>query len=465
VINIPGVIYNISYNIGRAINNLKSLGGALSNVGRRTSDVSKGVQGLGQRSKLDLMAMAGAFQTMGAVAQGVFSNIIEQSPSMGLAFAQMEFSVNRVYLAIGEALAPIIMETLVPAIETLTNWFIGLNPNIQALIGLTIGLTVAGGMLAVAIITIQTVGAPLIAIILGIALAIAGLILIWRNDFLGIRTKTTEMFQSFTPLFDTFKGSLGGLGEAFSDLFELVAPAMKIFVDIMGDYVQMLVANFMAKINLIVTVLTEVINIIVAIARGDWSAVWEAFSNIIDAFVDYFRTKWENLVGFLDKVVQTLFGMNLSELGGIIADFIGDIINMPINWINNSVIGSINGILNTLAGYVDKIPGVGRPNWAIPTIPTFAEGGFMPFTGLAFLHQGERVLNPQETQAFTMLQTLGIPAQGGGGGSTSQPQPIIIQNEITIDGGIFLDRSTVDDLTDLLSEKLLEKVQRSINGV
>jgi TP901 family phage tail tape measure protein len=46
-----------------------------------------------------------------------------------------------------------------------------------------------------------------------------------------------------------------------------------------------------------------------------------------------------------------------------------------------------------------------------PGIPQFAAGGMMADTGLAYLHAGERVLNPQETKAYN----AGAGASGAGG--------------------------------------------------
>lgn len=322
------VAYTISYNISEALRGLKQLQKALSQVGQVTSQTQEAVQASSQMSKIDLQAWAGAFQQLGGMAKGMFDSIVSASPSMSVAFAQMSFAVDMMWLSIGENLAPVINDTLVPAIEGLTSWITQLSPEMQQWIGLTIGLTVAASALAVGIIAIQTAGAPLIAIILGITVAIAGLIVLWQNDFLGMKTVTIEMFESIRGSLGETMGNLGDLGTAFVALFELVKPALEVFVQIFVARIQMMVENFIAYINLIVTVFTEIINIIVAIAQGDWAQVWESMGNIVQAFVDYFKTVFENFIGFINTIVEALFGMDLNELGGVILEAVKNAMNV-----------------------------------------------------------------------------------------------------------------------------------------
>jgi hypothetical protein len=62
-----------------------------------------------------------------------------------------------------------------------------------------------------------------------------------------------------------------------------------------------------------------------------------------------------------------------------------------------------------MSGITSAASGAGLPVSALPNMPHFDDGGTMATDGVAMLHAGERVLNPQETKAYE---------GGGAGGST-----------------------------------------------
>jgi hypothetical protein len=82
-------------------------------------------------------------------------------------------------------------------------------------------------------------------------------------------------------------------------------------------------------------------------------------------------------------------GKFFSDLGktvhGVVDAIITDIKNMV-----NSIIDHINGLIHGINGVGSKI---GLGSIKIPDIPKFEQGGYVPKTGIALLHQGEFVLS------------------------------------------------------------------------
>ena len=99
-------------------------------------------------------------------------------------------------------------------------------------------------------------------------------------------------------------------------------------------------------------------------------------------------THWKE-VQAVAKTVFDAVGTFFTNLGttvhGIVNTIIADVKNMV-----NSIIGGINTLINGANTVGSKI-GLGAIK--IPNIPTFDQGGWVPQTGIAVVHQGEFVLS------------------------------------------------------------------------
>lgn len=113
-----------------------------------------------------------------------------------------------------------------------------------------------------------------------------------------------------------------------------------------------------------------------------------AFFALIGAGVALAIVYWDKLVATAKSITKAIgdFFSNLGQtISGVIGGIIGDIRNMV-----NSVIDHINKLIrgvNTVGGKL------GLGSIKIPEIPKFEQGGYVPRTGLAQLHEGEFVLS------------------------------------------------------------------------
>ncbi|NIP44335.1 MAG: hypothetical protein GWN00_35625, partial [Aliifodinibius sp.] len=163
-----------------------------SNMGEMASETGT----TSRKTQLDVNKMTASFALLGATAGGALAAITAASPSMTVAMMEMRFALQEVAIAIGEDLAPVINDYLVPVIESFRDFIMGLNPEVRQWIGLTIVLTAAISALALAVAALSAVSLPLIAVIVAIAAVVAAIIIVWRkwNDIIAWAQENTGKF-------------------------------------------------------------------------------------------------------------------------------------------------------------------------------------------------------------------------------------------------------------------------------
>jgi len=147
--------------------------------------------------------------------------------------------------------------------------------------------------------------------------------------------------------------------------------------------------------------------------------VWNAIKSIIQGFVTFFQGIW--------YVISGIFTGNFARIGEGFA-MMGDGIKGVFRGIANFIINIFNAlvglVISALAQIVraaewvwNAIPGTKKVTWyedimklggGKGLIPTFAEGGVMPYTGLAMLHAGETITPPG--QSINSSPTINIQA-------------------------------------------------------
>jgi len=287
----------------------------------------------------------------------------------------------------------IILPSLIAGIAALSGMMSGLSLA-------TMGAAIKSGILTVAT-GIQTVASwlgaaaatalnlalsPIGLIIIGIALAVAAAILIWKNwdAIVKVLTETWEKFDSF-----------------LSDKF----PATWAFIK---DYV-----------NTVIEFWKEIFKAFVALFKGDWDGAIEHFKGAFSVVFDFFKEIFDKIWGFFDNWMTSKFGAGWETLKGIVSgvvDFVGDyfgglwevikgvwdlivgIFTGDQDKIKDGFKGIVNGIFsmfNALIRMVNKI-GFSLPDWLggksfslnIPEIPKLAEGGIVNRPTLAMIGEG-----------------------------------------------------------------------------
>ena len=101
-------------------------------------------------------------------------------------------------------------------------------------------------------------------------------------------------------------------------------------------------------------------------------------------------THWK-LVESVAKTVFDDIGKFFTNLETVVHGVVNTIIQDIKNMVN-SIIDGVNTLINGVNSVSSKIPGIGG-HIQIPDIPHFDQGGYVPSTGIAVVHQGEFVLS------------------------------------------------------------------------
>lgn len=154
------------------------------------------------------------------------------------------------------------------------------------------------------------------------------------------------------PLLPVIAQIIGFLGNIISQIASALMPlfnALLPLIQLVADYLSFTLGNAMQyimpiiqfvadRITFVINVLTELINFVVNVFSGNWSGAWDNIKNI-------FGSIWKDIV-----------------------DSLKGLLNIGIGFVNSFI-----GGFNKIGGFVGKVIGV---DIQIPTIPTFAQGGF-----------------------------------------------------------------------------------------
>jgi hypothetical protein len=259
---------------------------------------------------------------------------------------------------------------------------------------------------------IMTAIAPLAPFILPILAGIAaGAFLVhqaFKNNFLGISTFVTNLFNgvkqffgllfggawdALASVFITLETQIKNIWNAFASvgqsLMEPFQPLMRLFGingsggGFFGAAMKGVVNAILlplrvvtGTINIVLKVLGHVITNVVKLG-GFILGVWLAPLRLICTTVGLI---WSGITGLVGGIIS---------VGGAIISFLLAPFRATLNLL--SKIPLIGGLIGD--GMQPTAPGADTP----ANIPAYASGGFVPKTGLALLHEGEFVANPAVT--------------------------------------------------------------------
>lgn len=346
---------------------------AIQNFEKGTKNTKKEFSLLGRTIKLDADRIKKSLQVLGAVSGVFMAGIIAQSPHVRAEFKRLSANVLLLNVAMGEQLAPIIA-IVVDALISLINIFLGLSPQMQQWITLTIAITAVTVILIGVISLLAVTSLPVILVILGIATAFAFLI-------------------AFAPQIQKFGQGITkfalGVSTSLGQMLDFILFAIVEFTDQFG-------------------VLGNVIGAFVALIVGMFIAIPIALVDAVTTAVQ--------IIGDLFDIIGALFQ---GDFGGVL-EGIGNIfiriVNLIIRTLNNFLIKPINAALKAVDKAAEKFGG--DVNFRVPTISevsSFQEGGEIRQDGLIFAHRKERMLTKSENRA-------------GGFGGGSQGGTTIINN-------------------------------------
>lgn len=378
-----------------------------------------------------------AIGAVALVSGGLFKSMVDASPSLSVAFAEMSFEFNEMFMILGESLAPIIEDVLVPAIISLTDFIIGLDTEVQTWIasgiGLTAGISVASSVLGIFGVSITALLGPVGLVIL----AIGSLALAYHTNFGGMKDTLDDVFShvkdSLQSFGDSHSEQFSRIGDLLKELWEFIEPIIdiiaKLWIDNFAANIKFAFDLVMIAVDFFLDYIEGFMNIIKGIFTGDWELVMEGFTQIVDSTFtavgdvldvamekflnvfdnigvaisdllenffgeevsDKFDDFWngigtsiekafDSIKGYFDDfkdsvmgVIDAIFGGDMGEKASIFMESIKQAINVPLVWLNDNLLVWLDEKIGEIGSFF------GNDDWGFSwRIPTFHEGGTVP---------------------------------------------------------------------------------------
>jgi hypothetical protein len=161
----------------------------------------------------------------------------------------------------------------------------------------------------------------------------------------------------------------------------------------MKKIVENIISSIKDYIKSFVQVFVGIMQIIKGIFTGDFNLIKEGFMNVVKGFAN-------SIIALVNIVIQAVLAIAVGIiriLAGIIQGFINAIISA------GNAISKLLGIKGTVQK-VDLVGSISKWDLGGLKIPSFKTGGVMPYTGLAQLHAGERIIpNGQSNNSNTNI--------------------------------------------------------------
>ena len=246
---------------------------AVSRLSNSITHLSKETDRANKRAGSSWSRLGSELAKTSLISSGLFAGLIASSPQLQAALTLLAFEFREIGMALGDELAPIISDVLLPAMQVLTDTFLALPAPIRTVIAVTIGLTVAVGALSVAVGVLSAVSWPIVAIIAAIVIIVTALVWIFK--------KATDKTSFFNKV-------LRSMGEGLKTIFMFMLNIIgKVFMAIMNF------AESMSRFNWV-----EEVFIPMGTAIGDFfQALGEAAYNwgvhLIKNFIQGIQDKWD----------------------------------------------------------------------------------------------------------------------------------------------------------------------------
>jgi len=351
---------------------------------------------------------------------GRMAQMNAQSQNASLRFGQLTASIQEAFVGFTTFLGPLaeVAKGLGPSL--LQGAIMGLTASLPSLIanfGAVSGaLTSVAGVISGTLIPLLT--NPLTLAILGVIALATTLYMAWQNNWFGIRDVTANVVSALQNAWSGFTNWMQGALEAFVNFF-------KEYWIIFGP------AGFIYKAW-----------------EQNWFGVRDIFNtvsstvlNVFQGFVNLISSGWSNLVSFFTSLssnimnVLNLIGRGFQLMGADVMkaiDWIGDKLQSFLGWIKDvqSGVESFcktvsdlfggwakgiqewwNGVVKTLTAPVEVATPTVKGGMGIE-VPSKQEGGFIPETGLYWLHAGEYVVPAGETSMNVTVNVNITPTAG-----------------------------------------------------
>jgi hypothetical protein len=159
-------------------------------------------------------------------------------------------------------------------------------------------------------------------------------------------------------------------------------------------------------VGLIIVAVGALIAVIVYLATKTqffqtiWKAIWGKIGEPVKKAWSWIKDTTSNLINWITRVWKAL-----PTAIGIVFKKLASIITAPYRIAFNGIAWAWNNTVGKLSFSIPSwVPGIGGKSFSAPRLPTLAVGGDVLKSGLAYIHQGERVMDKATTQRLDRLE-------------------------------------------------------------
>jgi len=321
-----------------------------------------------QMNELKMMSQ-GLFVTLGSELLPILAPLLEQFMKWAYeVLPSVRDGISSVVSWITESFVPGV-ESFLATLEPIFTFFV---ENWQPILaGLVAGIIVAivpafiawaGAAWTAAVGTITAL-APIILPIMAIAAAVGLLVAAWQNDWGGIRTFLTQVWEEkLKPIFDTLKTWL-------DTNIPIAIAALK------GYWENVLLPAIQAVWSWLSTTLFPF-----------FEALGNLFSVIFKKQMEVLTAVWENVLLPAIKTVWTFLNDHIfpifEAIGSYLSDTFAPIIETVAGWIGDQLttaFNNVSAVIETVTGWINDLAGgienLSLPDWLTPGSPTPFELG------------------------------------------------------------------------------------------
>lgn len=353
-------------------------------------------------------------------------------------------SIENLQLALGDALAPVV-QTVAGVVQSLADHLNDLGPGaatVAAVVGIAIAaigplLTVFGGVIAMipamqagmALVGASVSGiiAPVLAVVAVIAAVAAAVMYLWNTNtafqtavmaiWSALQAAFSTVIAAVAPYFDQLVAALQNLWTSIDTVIQsvvttimpvvegVVVPLVQMIADLLGvvlvaafqiviNVVDILASTISIGFDLIQSVVSLVVGVVVGLLTGDWSMASSAAGSVISDMCDLAGSTLNGLLSIAGDVINGIVGFfsgTLSGITGIASGIFGGIADTVSNAMgdaSNTVSSGLSAISGFFSGLHLEFPHINLPHFSIsgdfsldpPSVPSigidwYARGG------------------------------------------------------------------------------------------
>lgn len=315
----------------------------------------------------------------------------------------VQLALSEIGAAIAEAVAPI-MDALISVLKQVAEWFQNLSAPIKQFIVVLGGVLAIAALLspilvaiAIAITTFGTSMLPLVAIIGGVAAAIAiatavvtnfGSIVEWLEGvFPGLGSTVESVWNAIQSVIETVISSVSSfiqnifgtlvswweanherIQQVVETVWNVISTIIQTVLTFLAPFIKGVFDGILITIQTVWTVITTVIqgalDVVLGVIQtalqiltGDWSGAWDTLSNIVSTVLGTISSTISSLMDGIASSISSVWNGILSTTESI------------WNGITGAISGAINGAYNVVSSAIEAIKGLFNFQISWPHIP------------------------------------------------------------------------------------------------